>query len=153
MGGQGSFTSAEEYLKILHGLLTTEDNEKILKKETLEIFFEPQLGDGSRAALNAVLQDDMVSQILQSKDESRFLLLIVLLTLDSPGLKANNAMGGTSKQVKKDWGLGGVLIMDDAPDGKKAGTMIWGGLPNLIWVSLDFEFPRLVYVHKAMINC
>jgi hypothetical protein len=66
MGGQGSFTSAEEYLKILHGLLTTEDSEKILKKETLEMFFEPQLGDGSRAALNAVLQDDMVSQILKS---------------------------------------------------------------------------------------
>lgn len=25
--------------------------------------------------------------------------------------------------------------MDDSPDGKQAGTMIWGGLPNLIWVS------------------
>jgi hypothetical protein len=150
MGGQGSFTSAEEYLKILHGLLTTEDNEKILKKETLEMFFEPQLGDGSRAALNAVLQDDMVSQILHSED---IWVLIVLLTIDAPGLKANNAMGGTSKQVKKDWGLGGVLVMDDAPDGKKAGTMIWGGLPNLIWVSLDLGFPRLIYIHKVMLHC
>jgi hypothetical protein len=67
-------------------------------------------------------------------------VLIILLTIDAPGLKANNAMGGTSKQVKKDWGLGGVLVMDDAPDGKKAGTMIWGGLPNLIWVSPDSGF-------------
>lgn len=70
MGGQGVFTSAEEYLKIIHGLLTTEDNEKILKKETLKMFFEPQLGDSSRAALNAVLQDDMVSTTLLA-DESR----------------------------------------------------------------------------------
>ncbi|KAF2031442.1 beta-lactamase/transpeptidase-like protein [Setomelanomma holmii] len=105
MGGQGCFTSAEEYSKVLKGLLTTDENEKILKRETLEMFFEPQLGEGSKAALNAILQDDM----------------------------ANNAMGGTPKHIKKDWGLGGVLIMNDAEDGKKAGTMLWGGYPNLIW--------------------
>jgi hypothetical protein len=43
-------------------------------------------------------------------------------------------MGGTPKDVVKDWGLGGLLLMGDTPDGKKAGTMIWGGYPNLIWV-------------------
>lgn len=48
--------------------------------------------------------------------------------------QANNAMGGTPKHIKKDWGLGGVLIMGDAEDGKKTGTMLWGGYPNLIWV-------------------
>lgn len=61
MGGQGVFTSAEEYVKILHGLLTSDANERILKKASLEEFFRPQLGKGSAAALNAVLQDDMVS--------------------------------------------------------------------------------------------
>ena len=45
-------------------------------------------------------------------------------------------MGGTAKEIEKDWGLGGVLIMQDSPDGKKAGTMLWGGLPNLIWVRI-----------------
>jgi hypothetical protein len=44
-------------------------------------------------------------------------------------------MGGTPKDVQKDWGLGGLLLMGDEKDGRKAGTMIWGGLPNLIWVS------------------
>lgn len=44
-------------------------------------------------------------------------------------------MGGTSKDKKKDWGLGGLLLLEDQQDGKAAGTMIWGGLPNLIWVS------------------
>lgn len=76
-------------------------------------------------------------------------VLIIPLTIDAPGLKANNAMGGTSKQVKKDWGLGGVLIMDDAPDGKKAGTMLWGGLPNLIWVSLGPNLLRPSPFHGA----
>jgi hypothetical protein len=50
-------------------------------------------------------------------------------------LQINNAMGGAAKEVEKDWGLGGLLILGDQPDGKAAGTMIWGGLPNLIWVS------------------
>jgi CubicO group peptidase (beta-lactamase class C family) len=61
MGGQGSFTSAEEYLKVIHALLVCDEEEKILKKASLEEFFRPQLGEGSSVALNAVLQDDMVS--------------------------------------------------------------------------------------------
>lgn len=63
--------------------------------------------------------------------------------------QANNAMGGAPKTIKKDWGLGGVLIMQDAPDGKKAGTMLWGGLPNLIWVSPSFHF-RFLFRHMVL---
>ncbi|KAL1650658.1 hypothetical protein SLS61_005910 [Didymella pomorum] len=105
LGGQGVFTSPEEYFKVVKAVLTTEDDEKLLKKETLNEFFKPQLGDGSATALNGLLQDDFV----------------------------NNAMGGTEKSVKKDWGLGGLLLAEDQSDGKTAGTMIWGGLPNLNW--------------------
>lgn len=50
-------------------------------------------------------------------------------------LQINDAMGGAAKEVEKDWGLGGLVLLGDQPDGKAAGTMIWGGLPNLIWVS------------------
>ncbi|KAF2012474.1 beta-lactamase/transpeptidase-like protein [Aaosphaeria arxii CBS 175.79] len=105
LGGQGVYTSIEEYLKVLVGLLTTDENEKILKKETVELFFTPNLGEGSTAMLNAVLQDDM----------------------------SNNAMGGLPKDIKKDWGLGGLLVCGDVPNEMKENTMIWGGLPNLIW--------------------
>lgn len=105
MGGQGTFTTAEEYLKVLRAVLTTGADEKILKKSTVEEFFKPQLGEGSKAMLNMVLQDDF----------------------------ANNAMGGTPKDIVKDWGLGGILLDSDNPAGMKAGTMLWGGLPNLVW--------------------
>ncbi|KAI4681346.1 uncharacterized protein J4E84_007582 [Alternaria hordeiaustralica] len=107
MGGQGSFTCAKEYIKVLKGVLDCDEGGegKVLGKESLEVFFKPQLGDGSRAMLNAVVQDDA----------------------------ANNAMGGTPKHVAKDYALGGLVMMDDGPDGKKAGTMLWGGYPNLIW--------------------
>jgi CubicO group peptidase (beta-lactamase class C family) len=60
MGGQGVFTSAEEYLKVLHALLTTDEDEKLLKKETTKELFKPQLGEGAQAAINAILQDDVV---------------------------------------------------------------------------------------------
>jgi CubicO group peptidase (beta-lactamase class C family) len=106
MGGQGVFTSGSEYIKILHGVLTSDENEKILKKETVEMLFKPQLGAESAAMLNMVLQDTTV----------------------------NNAMGGLPKEVRKDWGLGGLLIRIDTADGIKEGTLFWGGLPNLSWV-------------------
>jgi CubicO group peptidase (beta-lactamase class C family) len=61
MGGQGSFTSAEEYLKILRALLVADEDEKILKKETVESFFSPQLSKKSKDALNTMLQDEFVS--------------------------------------------------------------------------------------------
>lgn len=61
MGGQGVFTSAEEYIKIVHAVLRMNEEETLLKKETSKEFFRPQLGEGQpSAALNALLQDDMV---------------------------------------------------------------------------------------------
>jgi CubicO group peptidase (beta-lactamase class C family) len=61
LGGQGCFTSAGEYIKVLQAVLTMDVDEKILKKATVEEFFKPQLGEGSKAMLNMMLQDDMVS--------------------------------------------------------------------------------------------
>ncbi|KAL5121770.1 hypothetical protein ACEQ8H_000457 [Pleosporales sp. CAS-2024a] len=106
MGGQGVYTSTEEFFKVVRATLTTDTDEKILKNATVEEFFKPQLGEASRAMLNTVLQDDFASR----------------------------ALGGTAKTAKKDWGLGGVLYgekVDERPF--EAGTMIWGGYPNLIW--------------------
>jgi CubicO group peptidase (beta-lactamase class C family) len=60
MGGQGSFTTAEEYIKVLRAVLTSDEDEKVLKKTTMKEFFKPQLGEESRAMLNAALQIDWV---------------------------------------------------------------------------------------------
>lgn len=59
-GGQGVFTTAEEYIKVVHALLVCDENEKLFSKATLEDFFTPQLSEESSTVLNAVLQDDMV---------------------------------------------------------------------------------------------
>ncbi|KAG9198367.1 hypothetical protein G6514_010211 [Epicoccum nigrum] len=105
-GGQGVFASPEEYFKVLRAVLVMHEEEKLLRKETVEEFFRPQLEEMPKAVLNGMLRsDDMI----------------------------NNAMGGAAREVDKDWGLGGLVLLGDQPDGKAAGTMIWGGLPNLIW--------------------
>lgn len=71
-----------------------------------DAFFSPQLDQAQANALNALLQLDM----------------------------ANNAMGNSRKSVRKNWGLGGVLLEDDDHEkGRKAGTIAWGGLPMQQW--------------------
>ena len=42
----------------------------------------------------------------------------------------NLMLGGT----EKDWGLGGVLLLEDLPNWRKKYSMSWGGMPNLSWV-------------------
>jgi CubicO group peptidase (beta-lactamase class C family) len=63
-GGAGCYTNAEEYSKIIHGLLTSDKNERILSKESLKEFFKPQLGKESLKALNTLLRDEAVGQII-----------------------------------------------------------------------------------------
>lgn len=44
------------------------------------------------------------------------------------------AMIGYPPELQVDWGFGGVISLNDMPDGsRKAGTMAWGGQPNLTW--------------------
>jgi CubicO group peptidase (beta-lactamase class C family) len=90
MGGQGCFTSAEEYVKVLQAILTTDENEKILKKASVEEFFKPQLGKGSAGMLNMVLQDDMVRQI--------YLITCMKYRADSPGKQRN----GRHRQIRQE---------------------------------------------------
>ena len=51
----------------------------------------------------------------------------------------NDMMGAMPWGSEKTWGLGGMLLMEDPPGyhGRGKGTMGWGGLPNLLWVSRE----------------
>ncbi|KAF2263886.1 beta-lactamase/transpeptidase-like protein [Lojkania enalia] len=105
LGGQGVFSCGEEYIKVLYALLIADEDEMILKRSTVEEMFKPQLSETASAALNAITSNPAF----------------------------NDALGGTPPDIKDDWGLGGLMLTSDAPDGKRAGTMIWGGYPNLAW--------------------
>ena len=104
-GGGGIVTSPEEYVKVLRAVLV--DDGTLLRKETVEMMFEPQLGEQSRVALNKLADDD-------------------------PAI--NDMFCGVPAGTGRDWGLGGLLVMDDLDEGwTRKGTMKWGGLPNLTW--------------------
>ena len=107
-GGQGLFSTPEEYIKILHSLLF--DDGKLLKPETAELLFSPQLSGTSEAAFTATLANDMMNEMMGS-----------LMPL---GLKKNHT-------------LGGMLLQEDIPGTpwRRAGTLAWSGMPSIYWVS------------------
>ncbi|KAK8213714.1 beta-lactamase/transpeptidase-like protein [Phyllosticta capitalensis] len=104
MAGQGLFTSAPEYMKVLQSLLANDG--KLLQPATVDSMFEPNLSPSAKHTLNAMLDGNPIF---------------------------NNAMGGLSVGAERDWGLGGLLMMTDVPGWRSARTLTWGGLPNLTW--------------------
>lgn len=54
-------------------------------------------------------------------------------------------------QAETDWGLGGLLLMEDIEGGRKKGTLSWSGLPNLYWVCSppQFDIPSLTSTYHT----
>ncbi|KAI2632329.1 beta-lactamase family protein [Hypoxylon sp. NC1633] len=100
-GGQGSFSTMGDHAKLLHSLLV--DDEKVLKKETTALMFQPHLSPKSKASL-----------LEQLKDPSWMI-------------------GDFPLTNEYDWGLGGVLIDGDKHDYRGDKTLIWSGAANLYW--------------------
>lgn len=115
MGGGGLFGTGEDYIKILESYL--KDDGKLLKSETAELLFTPQFKeDGGE-------------------------LKTLMETLSVP-LWHGVLGGGTPFGAKRNWGLGGMIMMEDAEGGKwrMKGTLSWGGMPNINWVSFSVRF-------------
>ena len=108
-GGEGGYGTMPDYLKLLQSLLA--DDEKILKRETTKMMFSPQLTPESQKALQEVFNTTNKSVLY---------------------------VGVLPENVRYDWGLGGLLTMEDiAVNGapwRRKGCMVWSGLPNLFWV-------------------
>ena len=104
-GGQGCFGSVSALFKILQSLL--HDDGRLLRQETTRIMFEPQLSAESRGAMEHVFRDPKLSRLF---------------------------IGEFPEDVGLDWGIGGLLIRDDQKAWRRKGTLMWSGMPNLLWV-------------------
>ncbi|KAI1817912.1 beta-lactamase/transpeptidase-like protein [Poronia punctata] len=104
-GGLGLFGPPEEFMKVIQGILATDKDHKLLSVASAEEFFRPCLSDKAKKALNKML----------TVEEARI------------------GMGNLHASVTKNWALGGIVNEEDVPGGRKAGTMTWTGLPNLVW--------------------
>ncbi|KAI1210698.1 beta-lactamase family protein [Annulohypoxylon truncatum] len=100
-GGQGIYTTMPDYMKLLHSLLV--DDEKVLKKETAAMFFQPQLSPASKESLLKLMR----------------------------GLEW--AIGEFPQTDEYDWSLGGILIDGDKHEFRRKNTMIWSGAANTFW--------------------
>ncbi|KAH7071811.1 beta-lactamase/transpeptidase-like protein [Paraphoma chrysanthemicola] len=100
-GGAGLYSSPDDYIKILSDLLR--ENPVLLKSETVDLMFAPQLKRGS-LALRA-LHDSWMTKGMTG--------------IEQPGLEIN-------------FGLGGIYVEKDAGNYKRD-SLVWGGLPNLFW--------------------
>lgn len=109
-GGQGACGTVAEFVEILSSLLN--DDERLLKKETTAMMFEPQLTPNSKAAL--------------------------VESFKEPGW----AVGHFPDTGEYDWGLGGLLIDGDKHPYRKRGTLLWSGNANLFWVGIIFFAPK-----------
>lgn len=98
-GGAGLWTTAQDYSKFLHALLTN----KIVKKETVDEMFRPQLNEK---------QAMMQNQISHSWG--------AIATEFTPDIDLNH-------------GLSGCINMRDAPGKRKKGSMMWSGMCNSRW--------------------
>ncbi|KAG7004437.1 hypothetical protein G7Y79_00025g057230 [Physcia stellaris] len=102
-GGAGVYSSMPDYLKVLQAVLSAD--RKLLGAETWEEMFRPQLGPAARESMMEQLTDPEV----------------------------NDRLGNLPLGSEKDWGLGGMLLQEDIKDGRRKGTLLWGGVPNLFW--------------------
>ena len=108
MGGQGGYASPLDYVKILQSVLA--NDEKLLKKATVEDMFRPHLTEGSKSAMQALMSSPEGSPM-------------------SPL---------TPRDAERDFGLGGLFIEQDIPGSFGKGTLTWTGGLNSAWVRKFF---------------
>jgi len=110
-GGQGLSGSMPAYLQILKSLLI--DDERLLKKSTTVMMFEPQLTPASQQALRELYRSQPAA--------------------------GPTSIGNFPPGVTYNWGLGGLLTCEDVNEGqvnyRKKGCLNWSGMPNIFWAS------------------
>jgi CubicO group peptidase (beta-lactamase class C family) len=102
-GGAGLYGNPIDYQKLLHSICA--DDGKILKKETVDYMFQDHLTAAAKAKFNKIIQ--------------------------IPELR--EAFGGVPAYMEVTYGLGGMIFLKNVEGGRRAGTMNWGGYPNLVW--------------------
>ncbi|TVY48459.1 Acyltransferase LovD [Lachnellula cervina] len=102
-GGAGGSGSLLDYSKILKSLAA--DDGKLLASEMLDELFRPQLKDSALTKFK---------EFLSIKE-------------------MNNIMAGMGVGVDANHALGGAVVLEDIPGGRRKGTMTWAGLPNVYW--------------------
>ncbi|EXJ73363.1 beta-lactamase [Cladophialophora psammophila CBS 110553] len=117
IGGAGLYGTANDYIKLLSCLL--QGGGSLLKKESVDEMFRPQIGKGSTEAFHA-------SIVAGGRDR---------LWRPSSAATAAATVAAAEEQGSVPGGhcLAGAVNLEDVPGRRRGGTVNWGGLPNLLW--------------------
>ncbi|KID60714.1 Beta-lactamase/transpeptidase-like protein, partial [Metarhizium hybridum] len=102
--GAGLYSSVADYMSILSDLIR--DRPVLLKRETVDQMFKPQLAPESSALHSLLASTDVISTTTCSAE---------------------------TMETAVNVGLGGLYIGADTAVFKQ-GTLLWGGMPNLTWL-------------------
>jgi CubicO group peptidase (beta-lactamase class C family) len=105
-GGGGVYSCMADYIKLLIALLRNDGT--LLKPATMDTLFAPCLSSAAAKRL----QDDWSVTKQESEEDD--------INIKVP--------------AEVDYSLGGMVSRVDVYGGRSAGSMWWGGLPNLSWV-------------------
>ncbi|PQE11336.1 beta-lactamase family protein [Rutstroemia sp. NJR-2017a BVV2] len=105
LGGGGAYGSAGGYMTLLEAVLREDD--KLLQKESWAEFWKPQLDEKCKEAFNKLFWE--------REDLSHFLSINV------------------PKETKKNFCFGGMMVEDEVEGWLNQGTVLWGGVPCVIW--------------------
>lgn len=108
LGGGGAFASSEAYMALLQAVLR--EDSKLLKPHSYSELFKPQLNEECENAFCNLLSSNQQMQEYFGHNVP--------------------ATG------KKNFSFAGMLSMDQYPEWMNKGTLLWGGVPNIIWVRL-----------------
>lgn len=103
-GGAGLYSTVADFMAVLRDLM--QDEPTLLTKHTVDLLFAPQIADDS-PAMRAFRRDRFVYDWV---------------------------VGALTRGVQLNWGLGGLLVLDDSPTlGRTKGTVCWGGASGVVW--------------------
>ena len=108
LGGGGAFGSSEAFMALLRAVLR--EDSKLLKPQSYSELFKPQLNKQCERALC-----DLLSSNQQMQE-------FIGMNVPTTG--------------KKNFSFAGMLSVDDYPGWMNKNTLLWGGVPNIIWVCL-----------------
>ena len=127
-GGGGVYTCTQDFIKLLTACVTSDP--KLLSTASYDLLFEPSLPEASA-------------------DKFQEIRAAMYATADAAA-EAEGSRMAIPAPVRMSWGLGGMLSMDDVPGGRRAGSISWGGLPNLSWVVDRSSGVALLYASQLL---
>ncbi|KAI2629950.1 putative D-aminoacylase [Hypoxylon sp. NC1633] len=127
-GGAGVYSCPRDFIKVLATCAASDP--KLLSPASYDLLCEPSLPAESAAKFQATRS-------------------ATYAMADAAAEKAGTPMAIPAPS-RMSWAPGGMLATEDVPGGRRAGSISWGGMPNLSWVVDRVSGVALFYASQLL---